>query len=255
MTARSAITYSLILLLFLLLVTQAAYIMPQAYQSVQIGAAANASTIYSINSTSCQEQLTILSSGNYVLSSGQNAGTSPQPCIRSLDIDAGSVSFNCSNGSIGPSKFSVSISNSSSTEIENCNIYGSAVYAANSKNITIYGSNIIASNASSTDFALYDSVVKLYGTKLYGYSSGPTINNSVLSVSNYVATQPSNSTTAQQATTSAPQAVHPNFAVGIYSKIAYFIIIFIFLCLIIAGLYSLINAHKGVPKSRRHHGT
>ncbi len=168
-------------------------------------------------------------------------------CTNALSIVSSNITINCKGGTINSTNTTIDMLNADNQVFENCKIRGNALNARDAGNIRIYNSTITANNATNIPFMLNDSSLYLYGTNVTGYSRDPVLvgNSTIKSYnSTYVTATTTidyNSTTIAPTNNSVPPAKIGNFAIGIYSHIIEFVIIFVFFTIVIAGLYLAVS--------------
>ncbi len=183
---------------------------------------------------------------------------SDQTCNVALKVVNKNISVNCLGGTINSTNTSIDALNADNLLLENCRIKGNAINAMNSKNISIYNSTIIANNATNIPYELNSSSLFLYKTSILGYSRNGTLkDNSTIryynsSIKFVTTTIDYNST--QVTSTMVGQSIKtytvPDFLGNLYAHMLELFIIFIFLILLLAGIYMLLVG-KFKQKSER----
>ncbi|HIH50153.1 TPA: hypothetical protein HA291_01710 [Candidatus Micrarchaeota archaeon] len=97
---------------------------------------------------------------------------SNQTCSVPLPINASDVTVNCRGGSINSTGTSISIATSNNVSIENCKIYGNALYVHKSSNIYIRNTSIMANNDTNIIInASNSSGIYFENDRISGYSN------------------------------------------------------------------------------------
>ncbi len=167
-------------------------------------------------------------------------------CGNALFITQPNITINCMGGTINSTNNSIELMNGNNAKFENCRIQGNAIRSQDSSNISVYNSTIIANNATNVPFNLSYSSLKLYNTKVQGFSKLPILNHSNLTDLNgsiKITTTTINYTNIYTYTT-IPSNIAPktiNFATGIYTHTIIILLIFLFFVIIIAAIFLLLN--------------
>ncbi len=153
-----------------------------ALKSLQAGEHVNSTTeTYSVGLSYCVTAGGVDLPGYYTLTYNNLTSfgvfaRSNQTCSVPLPINASNVIVNCRGGSINSTGTSVSIATSNNVSIENCKLYGNALYVHRSSNIFIRNTSMMANNdtnviinaSNSTGIYFENDVISGYSNQSLG---------------------------------------------------------------------------------------